>query len=32
MMYAGLSFIVAILFSVVAARYRYRDAEAAQGR
>ena len=32
MMYAGLSFVVAILFSAVATFYRYRDAEAAQGR
>ncbi len=30
--YAGLTFVVAILFSVVAAFYRYRDTEAAQGR
>ena len=32
MMYAGLSFVVAILFSAVATFYRYRDTEAAQGR
>jgi hypothetical protein len=31
-MYAGLTFVVAILFSVIAAFYRYRDTEAAQGR
>ncbi len=30
--YAGLTFVVAILFSVVASRYRYRDADAAEGR
>jgi POT family proton-dependent oligopeptide transporter len=30
--YAGLTFVVAILFSLVAARYRYRDAAAAQGK
>jgi POT family proton-dependent oligopeptide transporter len=32
LMYAGLTFVVAILFSVVAATYRYRDASAAQGK
>lgn len=32
MMYAGLSFVVAILFSLVAAFYRYRDTAAAEGR
>jgi POT family proton-dependent oligopeptide transporter len=32
LMYAALSFVVAILFSVVASFYRYRDTEAAQGR
>jgi POT family proton-dependent oligopeptide transporter len=30
--YAGLTFAVAILFSIVAAFYRYRDAAAAQGK
>jgi POT family proton-dependent oligopeptide transporter len=30
--YAGLTFVVAIIFSVVSAFYRYRDTEAAQGR
>jgi hypothetical protein len=30
-MYAGLTFVVAILFSIVASRYRYRDAAAARG-
>jgi dipeptide/tripeptide permease len=30
--YAGLTFVVAILFSIVCTCYRYRDAEAAQGR
>jgi POT family proton-dependent oligopeptide transporter len=32
MMYAGLTFVVAILFSVIAALYKYRDASAAAGR
>jgi len=32
LMYAALSFVVAILFSVVASFYRYRDTEAAHGR
>ena len=32
LMYAALSFVVAILFSAVATLYRYRDAAAAQGR
>lgn len=31
-LYAGLTFVVAILFSVVASRYRYRDAAAAVGK
>ncbi len=31
-LYAGLTFIVAILFSIVAARYQYRDAAAAEGK
>lgn len=31
-LYAGLTFVVAILFSVVASRYRYRDAAAAAGK
>jgi POT family proton-dependent oligopeptide transporter len=30
--YAGLTFVIAILFSVVAAFYKYRDASAAQGK
>jgi POT family proton-dependent oligopeptide transporter len=30
--YAGLTFIVAILFTVVAAFYKYRDPEAAKGK
>jgi POT family proton-dependent oligopeptide transporter len=32
LLYAGLTFVVAILFSVIAARYRYRDEATAQGR
>jgi POT family proton-dependent oligopeptide transporter len=32
MLYAGLTFVVAILFSVVAAFYRYRDKAAAEGK
>jgi POT family proton-dependent oligopeptide transporter len=32
LLYAGLTFVVAILFSIVAARYRYRDAAAAEGK
>ena len=32
LMYAGLTFVVAILFSLVARTYRYRDAAAAQGK
>ena len=31
MMYAGMTFVVAILFSIIAALYRYRDERAAQG-
>jgi len=31
-LYAGLTFIVAILFSVVATSYRYRDEAAARGK
>ena len=31
-LYAGLTFIVAILFSIVASRYQYRDAAAAEGK
>jgi len=31
-LYAGLTFVVAILFSIVAARYQYRDAAAAEGK
>jgi POT family proton-dependent oligopeptide transporter len=30
--YAGLTFVVAILFSIVSAQYRYRDAAAAEGK
>lgn len=32
LLYAGLTFVVAILFSIVAAHYRYRDQAAAQGK
>jgi len=32
LMYAGLTFVVAILFSIIARFYKYRDAAAAQGR
>jgi POT family proton-dependent oligopeptide transporter len=32
MVYAGLTFVVAIIFSVVATFYKYRDAAAAQGK
>lgn len=32
MMYAGLSFVVALVFSAVASLYKYRDAAAAQGK
>ena len=32
MLYAGLTFVVAIAFSIIAAFYKYRDKEAAQGR
>ena len=32
LLYAGMTFAVAILFSIVAAFYRYRDAAAAQGK
>ena len=32
LLYAGMTFVVAILFSVVAAFYRYRDAAAARGK
>jgi POT family proton-dependent oligopeptide transporter len=32
LLYAGMTFLVAILFSVVATTYRYRDAGAAQGK
>jgi proton-dependent oligopeptide transporter, POT family len=31
-LYAGLTFVVAILFSIVAAHYRYRDQAAAEGK
>lgn len=32
MFYAGLTFVVGVLFSGVAAMYKYRDASAAQGK
>jgi POT family proton-dependent oligopeptide transporter len=32
LLYAGLTFVVAILFSIVAAHYRYRDSAAAEGK
>ncbi|MGN6553815.1 MAG: hypothetical protein ACTHLW_08850, partial [Verrucomicrobiota bacterium] len=32
LLYAGLTFVVAILFSAIATRYQYRDREAALGR
>ena len=32
LLYAGLTFVVAILFSIVAAFYKYRDATAAEGK
>jgi hypothetical protein len=32
LVYAGLTFAVAILFCLVAARYRYRDAVATRGK
>jgi POT family proton-dependent oligopeptide transporter len=32
LLYAGVTFVVAILFSIVATRYRYRDAAAAEGK
>ena len=32
LLYAGLTFVVAVLFIVVASRYQYRDKEAAEGR
>jgi len=32
LLYAGLTFVVAILFSVVCAFYRYRDPTAAEGK
>lgn len=32
LLYAGLTFVVAILFSIVATRYRYRDKAAAEGK
>ena len=32
LMYAGLTFVVAVLFSLVAAFYKYRDEAAAEGR
>jgi hypothetical protein len=31
MMYAGMTFVVAIVFSLIATFYRYRDAAAARG-
>jgi POT family proton-dependent oligopeptide transporter len=32
MLYAGLTFVVALLFSIIAANYKYRDASAAEGK
>jgi proton-dependent oligopeptide transporter, POT family len=32
LVYAGLTFVVAVLFSVIASTYQYRDASAAQGK
>lgn len=32
MLYVGMTFVVAILFSIVASFYRYRDEAAAEGR
>jgi POT family proton-dependent oligopeptide transporter len=32
LLYAGLTFVVAILFSVIASTYKYRDATAAEGK
>lgn len=32
MLYAGMTFVVAILFSLIAARYKYRDDAAAEGK
>jgi proton-dependent oligopeptide transporter, POT family len=32
LLYAGLTFVVAILFSVIAGNYKYRDASAAEGK
>jgi hypothetical protein len=32
LLYAGMTFVVAVLFSAIAARYRYRDESAALGR
>ena len=32
LLYAGLTFVVAILFSVIAGTYKYRDAAAAEGK
>jgi hypothetical protein len=32
LLYAGMTFVVAILFSVVAAFYKYRDPAAARGK
>jgi proton-dependent oligopeptide transporter, POT family len=32
LLYAGMTFVVAILFSIIAARYQYRDKSAAEGR
>jgi len=32
LLYAGMTFVVAILFSLVAGTYKYRDAAAAQGK
>ena len=32
LLYAGLTFVVAVLFSIIAGRYQYRDASAAEGK
>jgi hypothetical protein len=32
LLYAGLTFVVAILFSIIAGTYKYRDAAAAEGK
>jgi hypothetical protein len=32
LLYAGMSFVVAVIFGVVASKYKYRDAAAAEGK